>query len=225
MKNVCHVSTARTALAKSCKGALNMTHGATLGAMWCSRHRPRRVDPRSRRRVAGLPIPKAPRVNIARQSAIRAGWSLFPCDGEPLLSSGLQTICDGRTARHCRRGRYPCRLRGKYFLRTPYITSTCSRGLVAATQAGIYWPMLQTAKPCQTLLFRANARPLWCEAATRGGSAAAGSSTMNRADHRPRRYRRPATPTDDSRVTLTQMKAFADTTTSSVPDRSAIPAV
>jgi acetyl-CoA C-acetyltransferase len=70
------VSTARTGLAKSWRGALNMTHGATMGGH-VVRHAIERagIDPASVEDVLmGCAYPEgATGANIARQIALRAG--------------------------------------------------------------------------------------------------------------------------------------------------------
>jgi acetyl-CoA C-acetyltransferase len=91
------VSTARTPLAKSWKGAFNMTHGATLGGH-AVKHAVERagidgaeVDDV----IMGCANPEgATGANIARQIALRAGCPSPPAgDRQPLLLvSGLQTI-------------------------------------------------------------------------------------------------------------------------------------
>jgi acetyl-CoA C-acetyltransferase len=70
------VSTARTPLAKSWKGAFNMTHGATLGghAVKAAVERAKLDPPRSTTSSWAAHFPKArPGSNIARQIALRAG--------------------------------------------------------------------------------------------------------------------------------------------------------
>ena len=91
------VSTARTGLAKSWRGAFNMTHGATLGAhavshaMSRAKLAPGEVDDV----VMGCALPEgATGWNIARQIALRAGCPVT-VPGVTLnrfCSSGLQTI-------------------------------------------------------------------------------------------------------------------------------------
>jgi acetyl-CoA C-acetyltransferase len=70
------VSTARTALAKSWRGAFNMTHGATLGGH-AVQHAVARagIDPAEVEDVImGCATPEGRhRLNIARQIALRAG--------------------------------------------------------------------------------------------------------------------------------------------------------
>ncbi|MBQ5938548.1 MULTISPECIES: acetyl-CoA C-acyltransferase [unclassified Massilia] len=91
------VSTARTALAKSWKGAFNMTHGATLGGHVLQAAIERAcIDPGELEDVMmGCANPEgATGVNVARQIALRAGCPV----GVPgmtvnrFCSSGLQTI-------------------------------------------------------------------------------------------------------------------------------------
>src|SRR5881628_888624 len=91
------VSTARTPLCKSWRGAFNMTHGATLGAH-AVRHAVSRagLDPAEIEDVImGCANPEgATGRNIARQIAIRAGCPVTTA-GITLnrfCSSGLQTI-------------------------------------------------------------------------------------------------------------------------------------
>jgi acetyl-CoA C-acetyltransferase len=91
------VSTARTALAKSWKGAFNMTHGATLGGhVVASAVKRAGVDPAEIEDVImGCAYPEgATGANIARQSALRAGLpvSTAGMTVNRFCSSGLQTI-------------------------------------------------------------------------------------------------------------------------------------
>src|SRR2546426_8321288 len=91
------VSTARTGLAKSWRGAFNMTHGATLGghvvkhAMERAKLDPAEVDDV----LMGCALPEgATGWNIARQIALRAGCpiSVPGMTVNRFCSSGLQTI-------------------------------------------------------------------------------------------------------------------------------------
>src|SRR5438128_9419990 len=91
------VSTARTGLAKSWRGAFNMTHGATLGghvvkhAIERAKLDPAEVDDV----IMGCAHPEgATGGNIARQIAIRAGCpvSVPGMTVNRFCSSGLQTI-------------------------------------------------------------------------------------------------------------------------------------
>src|SRR5205814_2683535 len=91
------VSTARTGLAKSWRGAFNMTHGATLGGH-AVKHAIERaqLDPAEVDDVLmGCALPEgATGWNIARQIAIRAGCpvSVPGMTVNRFCSSGLQTI-------------------------------------------------------------------------------------------------------------------------------------
>ncbi|WP_213958676.1 MULTISPECIES: acetyl-CoA C-acyltransferase [unclassified Variovorax] len=91
------VSTARTPLAKSWKGAFNMTHGATLGGH-AVQHAVQRagIDPASVDDVImGCATPEgATGGNIARQIALRAGLPITTSGMtiNRFCSSGLQTI-------------------------------------------------------------------------------------------------------------------------------------
>jgi acetyl-CoA C-acetyltransferase len=91
------VSTARTGLAKSWRGAFNMTHGATLGghavaqAIARARLEPGEIDDV----LMGCALPEgATGWNIARQIALRAGCpaSVPGATVNRFCSSGLQTI-------------------------------------------------------------------------------------------------------------------------------------
>ncbi|MBM4216486.1 MAG: acetyl-CoA C-acyltransferase [Gammaproteobacteria bacterium] len=91
------VSTARTPLAKSWKGALNMTHGATMGAHVIKVAVERAgIDPTSIDDVImGCGNPEgATGLNIARQAALRAGLpvSVPGLTVARFCSSGLQAI-------------------------------------------------------------------------------------------------------------------------------------
>src|SRR5581483_11527075 len=91
------VSTARTALAKSWRGALNMTHGATLGGHVVSHAVARAgIDPGEVEDVLlGCALPEgATGGNIARQAALRAGLpvGVAAMTVNRFCSSGLQAI-------------------------------------------------------------------------------------------------------------------------------------
>jgi len=91
------VSTARTGLAKSWRGALNMTHGATMGGHVVERAIDRAgIDPGEIEDVLmGCAYPEgATGANIARQIAIRAGCPVTVPGAtvNRFCSSGLQTI-------------------------------------------------------------------------------------------------------------------------------------
>jgi acetyl-CoA C-acetyltransferase len=91
------VSTARTPLCKSWRGALNMTHGATMGghAVKAALERAK-LDPKEVEDVVmGCATPEgATGSNIARQIAIRAGMpvTVSGVTVNRFCSSGLQTI-------------------------------------------------------------------------------------------------------------------------------------
>ena len=89
------VSTARTPLAKSWKGAFNMTHGATLGghAVKARRRARRHRARRSRRRADGLRKPRRCHWHEHRapdRVARRAADHHLGCHDQPLL---LQRTC------------------------------------------------------------------------------------------------------------------------------------
>ena len=91
------VSTARTGLAKSWKGAFNMTHGATLGAHAVKHAVARaKLDPAEVEDVLmGCATPEgATGSNIARQIALAAGLPVTVPGAtiNRFCSSGLQTI-------------------------------------------------------------------------------------------------------------------------------------
>ena len=91
------VSTARTPFTKSWKGALNMTHGATLGGVVVRAAVERAgIDPGAVEDVLiGCANPEgATGVNVARQIAIRAGMpvNVAGVTINRFCSSGLQTI-------------------------------------------------------------------------------------------------------------------------------------
>ena len=97
MKDAVIVSTARTGLAKSWKGAFNMTHGATLGAHSVRHAVDRaRIDPEEVEDVLmGCASPEGTTGgNIARQIALAAGLpvSVSGVTVNRFCSSGLQTI-------------------------------------------------------------------------------------------------------------------------------------
>ena len=97
MTNAVIVSTARTPLAKSWKGAFNMTHGATLGGH-AVQHAVQRagIDAAEVEDVImGCATPEgATGANIARQIALKAGLpiSVSGMTVNRFCSSGLQTI-------------------------------------------------------------------------------------------------------------------------------------
>ncbi|HYI03807.1 MAG TPA: beta-ketoacyl synthase N-terminal-like domain-containing protein, partial [Reyranella sp.] len=97
MREAVIVSTARTGLAKSWRGALNMTHGATMGGHVVKAAMERAgIDPAEVEDVLmGCANPEgATGSNIARQVAIAAGCPVTVSGAtvNRFCSSGLQTI-------------------------------------------------------------------------------------------------------------------------------------
>jgi acetyl-CoA C-acetyltransferase len=147
------VSTARTPLCKSWRGAFNMTHGATLGA-----HAVRNAISRAGVDAAevedvimGCANPEgATGANIARQIALRAGLPVATAGVtvNRFCSSGLQTIAmasqrilageggiyaaGGLESISCVQNEM-----NKHMLREDWLTQN---------KPEIYWPMLQTAE-------------------------------------------------------------------------------
>ncbi|HPG93250.1 MAG TPA: acetyl-CoA C-acyltransferase [Dokdonella sp.] len=153
MKQAVIVSTARTALAKSWKGAFNMTHGATLGAH-VVRHAVERagiaVD-EIEDVLIGCAWPEgATGSNIARQIALRAGLpvSVPGATVNRFCSSGLQTIA--MAAQRVIAGE------AEVFVAGGVESISCvqnhanlhmiTEGWLKQHTPGIYWSMLQTAE-------------------------------------------------------------------------------
>lgn len=147
------VSTARTPLAKSWKGAFNMTHGATLGGH-AVQHAVQRagIDPASVDDVImGCATPEgATGSNIARQIALRAGLPITTpgMTINRFCSSGLQTIATA--AQRIVAGEGEVYVAGgvesiscvqneanKHMLADPWLVKN---------KPEIYWNMLQTAE-------------------------------------------------------------------------------
>ena len=153
MRDAVIVSTARTGLAKSWRGAFNMTHGATMAAhavshaMARARLGPAEVDDV----LIGCAFPEgATGSNIARQVALRAGCpvSVPGMTVNRFCSSGLQTIA--LAAQRILAGEGDLFVAGgvesiscvqneanRHMLREPWL---------AANKPAVYWPMLQTAE-------------------------------------------------------------------------------
>jgi acetyl-CoA C-acetyltransferase len=147
------VSTARTGLAKSWRGALNMTHGATMGGH-VVRHAIERagVDPASVEDVLmGCAYPEgATGANIARQVALRAGCPVTVPGAtvNRFCSSGLQTIA--MAAQRILAGE------GEVFVAGGVESISCvqnesNRHMIreawlAEHKPELYWTMLQTAE-------------------------------------------------------------------------------
>jgi acetyl-CoA C-acetyltransferase len=147
------VSTARTALAKSWRGAFNMTHGATMGgyavqhAIARAKLAPADVDDV----MMGCALPEgATGSNIARQIALRAGCPVTVPGAtvNRFCSSGLQTIV--LAAQRIVAGEADAIVAGgvesiscvqneqnRHMIREPWLL---------AHKPEVYWTMLQTAE-------------------------------------------------------------------------------
>jgi acetyl-CoA C-acetyltransferase len=153
MTNAVIVSTARTPLAKSWKGAFNMTHGATLGghavqhAVQRAGIEPAEVDDV----IMGCATPEgATGANIARQIALRAGLPITTSGMtvNRFCSSGLQTIA--MAAQRIVAGE------GDVFVAGGVESISCTQQemnthmltdpWLVANKPEIYWNMLQTAE-------------------------------------------------------------------------------
>jgi acetyl-CoA C-acetyltransferase len=147
------VSTARTGLAKSWKGALNMTHGATMGGHVVSHAAARaRIEPGEVEDVLmGCANPEgATGGNIARQIALRAGFpvSVPGVTVNRFCSSGLQTIA--MAAQRIIAGE------GEVYVAGGVESISCvqnqmnmhmfTEGWLLENKPTIYWSMLQTAE-------------------------------------------------------------------------------
>jgi acetyl-CoA C-acetyltransferase len=148
------VSTARTALAKSWRGAFNLTHGATLGghvvkaAMERARLEPALVEDV----IMGCANPEGPTgFNIARQIALRAGCPVTTSGMtvNRYCSSGLQTIA--LAAQRIQTGE------GEVYIAGGVESISCVQNEHLNTfmakeawldehKPAIYWSMLQTAE-------------------------------------------------------------------------------
>jgi acetyl-CoA C-acetyltransferase len=147
------VSTARTPLTKSWKGAFNMTHGATLGGH-AVRHAVERagVDPAEVEDVIlGCANPEgATGANIARQSAIRAGLPVTTSGVtvNRFCSSGLQTIA--MAAQRVIVDKVPVMVAGGVesisCVQNDANKLMLQEGWLREHKPEIYWPMLQTAE-------------------------------------------------------------------------------
>jgi len=153
MKEAVIVSTARTALTKSWKGAFNMTHGATLGGHVVQHAVARAgIDPAEIEDVLfGCGYPEsATGSNIARQIALRAGLpvSVAGATVNRFCSSGLQTIA--MAAQRIIAGE------GETYVAGGVESISCvqnriNRHMLVENWLGehkpaIYWSMLQTAE-------------------------------------------------------------------------------
>ncbi|MCD6673085.1 MAG: acetyl-CoA C-acyltransferase [Burkholderiaceae bacterium] len=153
MREAVIVSTARTGLAKSWRGALNMTHGATMGGHVVRAAIERAgIEPGEVEDVLmGCATPEgATGSNIARQAALAAGCpvSVSGVTVNRFCSSGLQTIA--MAAQRIIAGE------GEIFVAGGVESISCvqneanrhmlvDKGL-RKTKPEVYWPMLQTAE-------------------------------------------------------------------------------
>jgi acetyl-CoA C-acetyltransferase len=153
MSNAVIVATARTPLAKSWKGAFNMTHGATLGGHVVRAAVERAgIDPGAVEDVLmGCANPEgATGANIARQIALRAGLpvTVSGVTVNRFCSSGLQTIV--LAAQRIVAGE------ADVFVAGGVESISCVQqemnqhmlvdGWLKEHKPAIYWPMLQTAE-------------------------------------------------------------------------------
>jgi acetyl-CoA C-acetyltransferase len=157
MKDAVIVSTARTPLAKSWKGAFNMTHGATL-AGHAIQHAVARAGIEGAEIedvLLGCGLPEgATGNNIARQAALRAGLpvSVSGMTVNRFCSSGLQTIA--LAAQRIQAGE------GEVYVAGGVESISCvqaeinqhmlSESWLAKHKPEIYWSMLQTAENVAT---------------------------------------------------------------------------
>src|SRR5438132_14243453 len=147
------VSTARTGLAKSWRGAFTMTHGATMGghvvkyAIARARIEPAEVDDV----IMGCANPEgATGANIARQIALRAGCPVTTAGMtvNRFCSSGLQTIA--LAAQRIISGEGEIYAAGGVesisCVQNEMNTHMLAEDWIAANKPELYWPMLQTAE-------------------------------------------------------------------------------
>lgn len=153
MREAVIVSTARTGLAKSWRGSLNMTHGATMGGHVVSAALERaKVDAAEVEDVImGCANPEgATGSNIARQIALRAGMpvSVSGMTVNRFCSSGLQTIALG--AQRIMAGEGDVYVAGGVesisLVQNDMNTKDMIDGWLTTHKPEIYWPMLQTAE-------------------------------------------------------------------------------
>ena len=153
MNDAVIVSVARTGLAKSWRGAFNMTHGATMGGHAVAQAIARaKIDPAEVEDVVmGCANPEgATGMNIARQIALRAGCPVTTAGMtvNRFCSSGLQTIA--LAAQRVIAGE------GNIYAAGGVESISCvqqemnkhmlAEGWLKANKPTIYWNMLQTAE-------------------------------------------------------------------------------
>ncbi len=147
------VSTARTPLAKSWKGAFNMTHGATLGGLALEAAMARAgIDPAQVEDVMmGCANPEgATGWNIARQIALRAGCPVstpgitinrFCSSGLQTIASAAQRIIAGEGEIYAAGG-----VESISCVQNEMNTHMFKDPWLEEHKPEIYWPMLQTAE-------------------------------------------------------------------------------
>ncbi len=147
------VSTARTPLAKSWKGAFNMTHGATLGGIALEAAMARAgIDPAQVEDVMmGCANPEgATGWNIARQVALRAGCPVstpgitinrFCSSGLQTIASAAQRIIAGEGDIYAAGG-----VESISCVQNEMNTHMFKDPWLEEHKPEIYWPMLQTAE-------------------------------------------------------------------------------
>jgi acetyl-CoA C-acetyltransferase len=147
------VSTARTGLAKSWRGAFNMTHGATMGGHVVRAAVERaKVDPAEVEDIIfGCALPEgATGGNIARQVAIRAGMpvSVAGVTVNRFCSSGLQAIA--MAAQRVIVDRVPVMVAGGVesisCVQQQANPHMRREGWITEHKPELYWPMLDTAE-------------------------------------------------------------------------------
>ena len=153
MREAVIVSTARTPLAKSWRGAFNMTHGATLGAAAVSAavSRAGLAGDEVEDVLMGCANPEgATGVNIARQIAIRAGLpvTVSGVTVNRFCSSGLQTIA--LAAQRIMAGEGEIYVAGGVesisCVQNDINTKMIHDAWIQEHKPTLYWPMLQTAE-------------------------------------------------------------------------------
>ena len=153
MRDAVIVSTARTPLAKSWRGAFNMTHGATLGAaaVKAALERAGLEGAEVEDVLMGCANPEgATGVNIARQIAIRAGMPVTVpgVTVNRFCSSGLQTIA--MAAQRIMAGEGDVYVAGGVesisCVQNEMNTKMIHDPWIQEHKPTLYWPMLQTAE-------------------------------------------------------------------------------
>ena len=147
------VSTARTGLAKSWKGAFNMTHGATLGGHVLAAAIARAgIEPGEVEDVLiGCANPEgATGANIARQIALRGGCPVTTAGMtvNRFCSSGLQTIALAAQRIMCGEGELYAAggVESISCVQQEMNTHMLKEAWLSQNKPSLYWPMLQTAE-------------------------------------------------------------------------------